>query len=162
MAASAASTWSIDGLLEPQAPNDVDGVRTESASGAAVSGLPALKMSFDTTPDREGFIPAATARAAGRAVAALATDDEYRALIDRHRVLAKSVVLGECSPADKRELQLLRWEIDRIQDAQESTERALLDALVAPHRELAREISGFVRELTKANIIPPPKRKPPR
>jgi hypothetical protein len=97
-------------------------------------------------------LTAKVARDAGREAALKATEEEISALTDKHRVLARKKVTGTISPSESLELQLVRWELDRIEDARTGPARDVLWAALEPRRELARDITQLVEQLRSAGI----------
>lgn len=90
---------------------------------------------------------------AGRRAALQTTEREYADLVARHRVLARKKVAEELNHSEGLELQLVRWELDRIDDARQGPARELLKAALRPKIELAREITQFVDQLKSAGIV---------
>jgi hypothetical protein len=97
-------------------------------------------------------LAAAAARDAGREAALKTTEEELSALFDKHRELARKRVLGEISVSEDLELQLIRWELDRIEDARSGPARDVLWAALDPRRELAQEITKLVEQLKAAGV----------
>ncbi len=100
----------------------------------------------------KGSLPASAARKAGRQAALKATEEEFKALFERHRALARKRVVGEITASENLELQLVRWELDRIEDARSGPARDMLWAAIEPRRELAHDITSLVKELKSMGV----------
>jgi hypothetical protein len=92
------------------------------------------------------------ALSAGREAAAKATEEEYRALMESHRELAVKRVKGEITHSESLKLQLIRWELDRIEDARTGPIRDAMREALKPRLDLARDIRGLVQELRSAGL----------
>jgi hypothetical protein len=132
--------------------------RSDATRSAALRAYP--DQAAEATSGRrrraavEPALTATVARDAGRMAASKVTDDEFEALLERHRALARKKVTGAISVPESLELQLVRWELDRIEDARSGPARDLLWEAVEPRRELADEITKLVDQLKSKGIVP--------
>src|SRR6478752_10543382 len=83
----------------------------------------------------------------GRELAARTPTEEVTRLMTEHRRLAVKKVKEGLTPQEARSLQLIRWNLDRIEDAQVGHGLDELERSAAAHEELAREVAAFVQEL---------------
>jgi hypothetical protein len=64
-------------------------------------------------------------------------------LYDEHRSLALKKVTNELTAAEQRRLEFVRWQLDKISDAEYGERLDVLEALINQHRELQRQIDQF-------------------
>jgi hypothetical protein len=78
----------------------------------------------------------------GRRVAARVSEDEYKALLKRHGEIArKEFVAAGMSRREELELALLRWEIDRVEDARSGLYLDALERIVVAQERMAETVS---------------------
>jgi len=86
-------------------------------------------------------------RQLGRELAAQTPTAEVSRLMTEHRKLARKKVTEGLTASETRALQLIRWNLDRIEDAQLGHGLDELERSAAAHESLAFEVAGFVKEL---------------
>ena len=143
-----AGTAPLTGLVDEERIQDALNAR----AGTAFEAPPADRESRLVRIDALDSV-AMVALEAGRRAALRTTEEEYTALVNRHRDLARKQVKGEIAHSEMLDLELIRWELDRIEDARRAPDRDLLKAALRPRIELAGEISRLVQELKTAGVI---------
>jgi hypothetical protein len=88
-------------------------------------------------------------RAEGRQIAAMTPAAERAALYAEQQRLAIKKVTELLTPAEERRLKIVRWNIDRIEDAEFGTEIDALDVRANMVERLAANVRGFVAEARK-------------
>ncbi len=89
---------------------------------------------------------------AGRQLASQVTDDEYREMMQRHSEFIKRSYSEGLTPADERNLALLRWGIDRVRDAKSGRNLDMIERLVLVHEGLAKHIHKLADDLDDARV----------
>jgi len=98
------------------------------------------------TDSREGhgMVPATRG---GRMLASRVSDAEVEELHREHGRLALQKVQGTITAAEQRRLKMLRWQLDRIEDAQFGAALDVVESLVEAHERLGRRIDANVEAL---------------
>lgn len=129
--------------------------RDETARNAGTfsSPLPEPRMGSATTDaavetGRSGS-PSLDPRAAGRRIAAMTPAAERNALYAEQQRLAIKKVTASLTPAEERRLNLVRWNLDRIEDADLGPEIDYLDARANMVEQLATNVQDFLVEVRK-------------
>jgi len=99
---------------------------------------------------------AVPAREVSRRLVELTTEEEYRDLLDRRAVLVKRQLEERLSRSEELELQLVRWSLDRIDDAKYGRELDFLERIAEAQEYLASRISNSLEQLGR---LAKPKRR---
>ncbi|HEY2919118.1 MAG TPA: hypothetical protein VGK77_09020 [Candidatus Binatia bacterium] len=86
-------------------------------------------------------------REASREVASLATDEEYEALLGEHAELTEKHFGTGLSRSERLKLQMVRWSIDRIEDARYGRTLDVLESLA-----LTQEFMAMRLDRTSENV----------
>jgi hypothetical protein len=125
------------GLVSVDAPRPTPGAE----SGPVVS--------LDSErPAQSGLAEAA--RQAGRANASLVSQEEHQALLDERQQLLDLLFSETISTSQKRRLEFVRWNLDRIEDAQTGKYLDQLELLVNMREGFGRDIDRYVKHLSDA------------
>lgn len=106
------------------------------------------KRSVETTADL-GSEDILGSRAAARKIALLTTDEEYQELLGEHRRLVEKRFKDGLARSEELRLQLLRWTLDRIEDARYGHDLDLLERLTAAHEYIASNVARATDELER-------------
>jgi len=139
-------------LLLPLSPTtDASLHAVSEAQVPAASEIVSNQTNAD--PDREQVLvgdpdldPRAV-RAANRAIAGLTPPGERQRLMKRQGDLAARQIADELSESEERELQLVRWQLDRIDDALAGEALDVFETVVDEQEHLAKKIGDFVSQL---------------
>jgi hypothetical protein len=121
----------------PMAPTaePIDATRGDSASFKAP----------DFGKLRDAYIT--TARIAGRLNAANTSEEEYRDLLRERQVLLDKKFAETITPAELNKLALVRWSLDRIDDARTGIALDDLESAVARYEQLLKDIEELGRQI---------------
>ncbi len=131
------------------APVDKDLVRYDPAPANTVFAGTSGDNVASLKPYRNGddSLNAIAARRAGRLNAASVKDKEVDALLaERQSLIAKKFGEG-LTRAEGRRLALVRWNLDRIQDARHGETLDELESAVTLYENIGAEIAHLVQEL---------------
>lgn len=84
-----------------------------------------------------------------RIYAAHASQGRREALLREHRALASKALSEQLSRPEKARLALVRWELDRLRDAEIGPSLDLLEQLATTQEQQAREIDRFLEGVEK-------------
>jgi len=119
------------------------------ARARAVNGAP-VATARPESPRTVSIDPTAVdPRAEGRRIAALTPPEERAALYAEQQKLAIKKVAEFLTPAEERRLKIVRWNIDRIEDAEFGPAIDVLDARAGVLERLASHVQGFAAEARK-------------
>ena len=147
----------IAGQLSPRPlPDMARSLRAQAAvaAGSAQSPTP-FRPEWSTRTERrrglqlEGEQLADRVRA--RQLAAQTTEEERGAIYEEHSKLAAKKVTGALSRGERARLQMLRWHIDRFQDADLGPHIDVLESLLRIQRSLVEEIRILGRQVREAD-----------
>jgi len=96
-----------------------------------------------------GEVYAATSRMAGRLNAASTTEQEYNDLLHKRTALLDKHFAGTITKEETHRLELVRWGLDRIEDAKSGFTLDALEAFAAQYEHLLSDIEAFRAELTQ-------------
>lgn len=74
-------------------------------------------------------------------------DAEYRSLLSEQGRLARRLVTGAITDAESLDLGMIRWAIDRIENARQAEALGDLESLALLHEKLASEVTRMVEVL---------------
>lgn len=122
------------------------GVPTGTPAGAGAQKNTPLHstVSGETVGRQPNYDFATSARNAGRIISRRTSKAEYESLVEEHRILAVKEVDGVLTKSEMRRLVMVRWNIDRIEDAMFGPELDRLEALANSQRQLAEEVKTLV------------------
>ncbi|WP_437580154.1 hypothetical protein [Sorangium sp. So ce887] len=128
------------------------GTKAEAAtalSGASTGHLYSIGSSMPHTGESHpvSMQYEVSARLAGRAVARKIPKERYAELMSEHQRLAMKEVLGNISTSESRQLRLVRWQIDRVEDARHGQDIDRLEEIARVHQTLAHDINALVSQL---------------
>ena len=116
--------------------------KLDSTSGSNVALL--------TPPrNRDDSLNAIAARRAGRVNAASIKEAEVDKLHAERKSLINKKFLGVISNSEERRLALVRWNLDRIQDARHGETLDALESAVSLYESIGEEISFLMKELER-------------
>ncbi len=92
---------------------------------------------------------AVASRRAGRLNAAAISEDEVNALLDERSKLLDKKFDGKMTRADEIRLTYVRWQLDRIDDAEEGAKLDALEALVSQYEQLQRDLKSLKESIEK-------------
>ncbi len=117
-------------------------------AGASLGGTAGDSVAF-LKPFRggDGSLNAIAARRAGRLNAASVKEREVESLLTERQSLIKKKFAGGLSRGEDRRLALVRWNLDRIQDARHGETLDALEAAVSLYESIGNDIAHLMREL---------------
>jgi len=124
--------------------NDVF-VRLEQMANAVAISTDAVSNRRSTS----GGVHSVDPLAAGRRIAAMTPVAERDALYAEQRRLALKKVNDSLTPAEERRLKIVRWNIDRIEDAEFGPALDLLDKRANMVDKVATSVQAFLTEVQK-------------
>lgn len=105
------------------------------------------------------FIDRKLSRDYRNVVLGLVPDEEYQALKSTHRELVKRKFVSGLSKKEVLELRMLRWQLDRLEDARTGGALDGLESLVLTHEFLSRNVLKVAAEAADIIGASPPSRK---
>src|SRR3972149_7348929 len=90
-------------------------------------------------------------REASRRLAELITEEEHRDLLSKHFSLTQKRFKDRLTRSEELDLQLIRWNLDRIEDAKFGYGLDFLERLVIAQEYLAENISTTLTQLERAS-----------
>lgn len=137
-----------------------------AGTNAARASVSDMDISLEARPSRDGFqtagsnvaflsgqkfgdasLNAIAARQAGRVNAASIKESEVDKLLDERKALVTKRFDCGLSKAEERRLALIRWNLDRIQDAKHGATLDALEAAVSLYESIGAEISQLLQNL---------------
>jgi len=101
----------------------------------------------DFSGRREAF--ALTSRMAGRINAANVSESEYRKLLAERQLLVDKELEENLSKKERCRLALVRWSLDRIEDAKYGLALDVLEDRVRAYEKLAIDIASLTEQIEK-------------
>ncbi len=122
-----------------------DGAPSLDANAASTANVSFMR------PARKGDdrLNAITARRAGRLNAASIKEDEVERLFAERAAFLNKKFSSGLTRSEERRLALVRWNLDRIQDARHGEALDNLEAAVTLYESLGEEISHLMSELKR-------------
>lgn len=103
-----------------------------------------------STFSEESLRRAQKIREASRQAALLTTEAEYQGLLAAHSALMATKYTGGLSTKQERRLALLRWQLDRVEDARYGDALDRLEGYVEEHERLSRRIQSAAEAIENA------------
>jgi hypothetical protein len=123
----------------------LDGNHPNILTGTSSASIAFLK------PSRNGddSLNAIAAKRAGRVNAASIDEKEVEQLLEERATLINKKFDTGLSKAETRRLALVRWNLDRIQDARHGEALDDLEAAVSLYEQIGHEITNLMHELRR-------------
>ncbi|WP_316232846.1 hypothetical protein [Bradyrhizobium sp. SZCCHNPS2010] len=126
---------------------DFEGSPAEPASAQRSATGEGAFPNFEILSTRQAM--AVASRRAGRLNAAAISEDEVNALLDERSKLLDKKFDGKMTRADEIRLTYVRWQLDRIDDAEEGAKLDALEALVSQYEQLQRDLKSLKESIEK-------------
>jgi len=110
------------------------------------------------TSPREDGAWLGSSREASRRLAELIPEEEYRELLSRHSTLVDKSFKEGLTRSELLDLQLVRWNLDRIEDAKYGAGLDFMERMVVTQEYMADKISATLTQLERISM----QRKPTR
>lgn len=136
--------------LEIDYSSDETSSRNNQTSPAGIGFGPSkntsvpLQMPNFQTYDK---VYAATSRMAGRLNAACVSEQEHNSLLQERQALLDKKLGGTISRKELNRLELVRWSLDRIEDARSGQALDMIEAIVSRYEHLMSELQGLEHQL---------------
>jgi len=86
-----------------------------------------------------------TVKFVSRSVVCLTSDDEYKIMLEQHSDLAMRKVTSGLSREEKMRLDLIKWNIDQIEDAKYGHSLDALESIVKTHENIANRFTQSIK-----------------
>lgn len=95
---------------------------------------------------------AASSRRAGRINAASASEDEVKSLLRERRELLAKKFDGTLTKVEGHRLQLVRWNLDRIEDARHGQHLERLENAVVAYEKFQGDVERLIAEIESVKV----------
>lgn len=146
---TSATTGSLDGDVSPAARSP----RPHRDDPLPLSrDLPVQARERFTSTAGEPAGPMAAAQELGRQLAGDTPDAESVALYAERKELLARLMAGQATKAEKNRLALVRWHLERIEDAKHGEGLDKLEALSRVYAQMADRVRDVVGELERVKV----------
>lgn len=126
-------------------------IETISGHPLPETDVPRAATAATNLADLDPRAQALASRIAGRAVAAQMSDEEIEARFAERERLIRKKLDGNIARSEERRLQLVRWELDRVEDALHGRDLDRLEMLVLNQEALEQAIRELTEGLSSAS-----------
>jgi hypothetical protein len=120
-----------------------------STGGALTDAATALTTITGLKPRDSNPLYADMARQAGRLNAASVSEEEYQLLLAKRQALLDKELYGTISRKEAAALELVRWDLDRIEDARFGPALDVLEDAVARYEKFVTEINDLRAQIAR-------------
>lgn len=126
---------------------DFEGSPAEPSSAQQSATGDGVFPNFEILSTRQAM--AVASRRAGRLNAAAVSEDEINALLDERSKLLDKKFGSKMTRADEIRLTYVRWQLDRIDDAEEGAKLDALEALVTQYEQLQKDLKSLKESIER-------------
>lgn len=135
-------------------------VKTKSAEKPNIyHRIPLPSEPEDTILGERTSFYAEQIRKMNRDISKLIPEDEKNSLMDEHRELVKKKMSLQLSAAEQRRLQFVRWQLDRIDDAESGDQLDRLEYLIRSQQNFSEDIQLIFSRFAPKRQSPPRSRR---
>jgi hypothetical protein len=91
---------------------------------------------------------AVASRIAGRRNAARISDSDHNALLTERQLLLDKLLASDITRKERNRLEYVRWQLDRIEDAQHGDATDVLEGAIERYERLSRDMQDLTTQLT--------------